>query len=101
MPQTARKSLAVPRTRDLKVCLEDRLTHHFGKRRAIVKMARRLCPYTSSFRIEELDVSLDDGTELSLVLKDLSREAMLHEARRARPRFLHQPSREIQAYRWI
>jgi hypothetical protein len=66
-----------------------------------VSIARRPCPYTSSFAIEELDVRLSDGTELPLVMKDLSPEAMGESARRARPAFLYEPRREIHAYRRI
>lgn len=92
---------ATPRSSELRMHLEKVLSIHLGRHRSIVGLSRRLCPYTSSFRIEELDVRLDDGTDLRLVLKDLGEEGMLDEARRARPRFLYQPTREIQTYRWI
>ena len=85
------------RTSDLKRHLENQLSTQFGRRRSIVKLTRRLCPYTSSFRIDELDVQLEDGARMQLVLKDLSAEAMLENAR-ARPAFLYEPRREIQAY---
>ena len=101
MTRTARKGLSPPDTSELKLHLESRLGKHFGKRRSIVRLDRRLCPYTSSFRIDELDVWFEDGSEARLVLKDLSPEAMLEAARRVRPAFLYEPCREIQAYRWI
>ena len=66
-----------------------------------MKLARRPCPYSSSFALDEIDVGFDDGSELQLVMKDLSPRAMAACARRARPRFLYDPRRETQAYRWI
>src|SRR5262245_43355440 len=85
------------RTSELKRHLENQLTNQSGRRRSIVKLTQRLCPYTSSFRIDELDVQLEDGTRMQLVVKDLSPEAMLDSAR-TRPAFLYEPRREIQAY---
>ena len=82
------------RTPELKQHLENQLSSQFGRRRSIVTLTRRLCPYTSSFRIDELDVRLEDGAKMQLVLKDLSAEAMLDHAR-ARPAFLYEPRREI------
>jgi hypothetical protein len=81
--------------------LEERLAEHFGRPRPIVSLARRPSPYTSSFAIEELDVALDDGAELQLVMKDLSPDAMEEGARRVRPDFLYEPRREIHVYRRI
>jgi Ser/Thr protein kinase RdoA (MazF antagonist) len=86
---------------ELQLQLENRLADHFGRRRAIVSLERRLCPYTSTFTIEEIDVAFADGSALRLVMKDLSPEAMADSVRRARPEFLYEPRREIQAYRWI
>jgi hypothetical protein len=63
-------------------------------RRSIVTLTRRLCPYTSSFRIDELDVRLEDGAKMQLVLKNLSAEAMLDHAR-ARPAFLYEPLKPL------
>jgi len=77
------------------------LTKHFGDRKAIDVLRRQLCPYTSSFRLDELDVQFKDGSQMRLVLKDLSRDAMVEDARRVRPEFLYEPRREINAYRWV
>src|SRR6516225_8647396 len=46
--------------------LEDRLADHFGQRRAIVRVARRPSPYSSSFSLEEIDVGFADGSDLQL-----------------------------------
>jgi len=86
---------------ELRVPLEHRLAEHFGRRRAIVTLARRPCPYSSSFTLDEIEVGFADGSGLQLVMKDLGPEAMAEGARRARPGFLYEPRREIQAYRRI
>jgi Phosphotransferase enzyme family len=86
---------------DLQLRLEERLASHFGRGCSIVKLGRRLCPYTSSFPVEEIDLEFADGSELRLVMKDLSTEAMAASARRVRPEFLYEPRREIQVYRRI
>jgi thiamine kinase-like enzyme len=49
--------------------------------------------------MEELDVHLVDGRHVPLLLKNLSRETMLEAGRQARPEFLYEPRREIDAYR--
>jgi hypothetical protein len=86
---------------ELHLHLEDRLAKHFGRRCPIVKLGRRPSPYTSSFPVEEIDVGFADGSELQLVMKNLSLEAMAESARHVRPEFLFEPRREIQVYRWI
>jgi hypothetical protein len=79
--------------------LERRLADYFGHGRSILSIDRRPCPYTSSFRIDEIGLKFHDGSRMQLVMKHLS--AMVEEARRARPAFLCEPRREINAYRWI
>jgi hypothetical protein len=88
-------------TLSLEQQLEEQLKKAFGKRRPIRRIIRRFCPYTSSFQIEELDVHFDDGSNLKLVMKDLSSDGMLDSARAVRPEFLYEPRREINAYRCI
>ncbi len=97
---TRRWPSAQPST-ELRRQLEDRLARHFGRRCAIVALDRRRSPYSSSFPVDELDLRLGDGSELQLVMKDLSAAAMAQNARRARPEFLYEPRRELQTYRWI
>jgi Ser/Thr protein kinase RdoA (MazF antagonist) len=67
----------------------------------IVDLDTRPMPYASSFAIEEADVRFDDGSILELVCKDTGVAAMLPEARRIKPRFLHNPLREIATYERI
>jgi hypothetical protein len=86
---------------DLTPRLHRELTSCLGSAKTIRTLKRRASPYMSSFRLDELDVRFADGSSLRLVLKDLSPQAMLEDARRARPSFLYEPRREINAYRWI
>ena len=67
----------------------------------IVDLDTRPLPYASSFAIEEATVRFDDGSILELVCKDTGEAAMLPEARRIKPRFLHNPLREIATYERI
>lgn len=69
--------------------------------RRVAGMERRTTPYCTSAAIEELHVRLDDGETMRLMFKDLSRRAMLPVARRVKPAFLHDPTREIETYRAI
>src|SRR5688572_11692684 len=65
----------------------------------IVKLARRGSPYASSFALEEIDVEFADGSDLRLVMKDLS-PARIHETTvLSRPDFLYEPQRDIDMYR--
>jgi hypothetical protein len=56
-------------------------------------------PYSSSFAIEELSIEFDDGNTVTAIFKNLSTDAMLEDARRAKPDFVYSPEREIQVYR--
>lgn len=72
-----------------------------GLRQPVRVAARRPSPYRTSFPLEELDVELGDGTRLALVLKELSWGNLGDTARRAKPRFLHDPLRELEVYRTV
>jgi len=67
----------------------------------IVDLDTRPMPYASSFAIEEANVRFHDGSILELVCKDTGEAAMLPEARRIKPLFLHNPLREIATYERI
>jgi aminoglycoside phosphotransferase (APT) family kinase protein len=75
----------------------------FGRTRAsrIVDLEAWPLPYASSFAIDEVTVRFDDGTTLELVCKGTGKAAMLPEARRIKPRFVHHPLREIATYERI
>ena len=86
---------------ELRMELERLLSNHFGTERYIVRLERRPSAYCTSFAIEELDIRLDDGTVLQLIFKNLSRQALLEDARRTKPAFLYNPLREIETYHSI
>jgi hypothetical protein len=88
-------------TDDLREALEPLLRGRLGGQRRIAGFKRKLSDFRSSFTLEELDVALDDGTNLKLIFKDLGWEGLLPEARRAKPAFLYNPLREIETYRGI
>jgi hypothetical protein len=67
----------------------------------IVQVIRRPCPYASSFQIDEVDVHLEGGAVLALVVKHLGHHGMMPSARRVRPAFLEDPTREHAAYRLV
>lgn len=65
---------------------------------AIASIDRQPLVYRSSFNLDELRVTFDEGETLSLLLKDLSRSSLLPAARAAKPGFLYDPMREITVY---
>jgi aminoglycoside phosphotransferase (APT) family kinase protein len=62
------------------------------------EIRRRPSEYRTSFPLEELDLTLEDGTELRLVFKELAWGALERDARLAKPEFLHDPLRELAVY---
>jgi hypothetical protein len=86
---------------ELGTALRESLSQYFGRQIEFRKLDRRISQYCSSFVIEELDVVLEDGTELPLILKDLSEAAMMPAARDKKPFFVYNPIREIETYRRI
>jgi Ser/Thr protein kinase RdoA (MazF antagonist) len=83
------------RREELRTELERLLGHR------IESLEQRPCAYRTSYELDELEVVLADGAELSLMLKSLGRDALDSVARRAKPGFLHDPLREIEAYRSV
>jgi len=59
---------------------------------------RRPYEYRTSFPLEQLDLTLEDGVSLRLVFKQLDWDALDDQARLAKPRFLHDPLREAAVY---
>jgi len=54
--------------------------------------------YASSYPLEELTISLSDGRVLKLMMKDVSPDSLSEDAQLAKPVFLRDPWREIEAY---
>jgi aminoglycoside phosphotransferase (APT) family kinase protein len=65
------------------------------------RVRRRASEYRTSFPLEELELTLEDGAELRLAFKQLGWSALGDEARVAKPRFLHDPRREPAVYAFI
>ena len=67
--------------------------------RPVAALRRERSPYSSSFPIEELEVTFHNGETVTMIFKNLGRDAMLESARTVRPDFLYAPEREIEVYR--
>jgi Ser/Thr protein kinase RdoA (MazF antagonist) len=85
----------VPASLELRQAVEQALEASGAARPAEIR--RRPSEYRTSFPLEELDLTLEDGVELRLAFKQLA-WSTLGEARLAKPRFLHDPQREPAVY---
>lgn len=65
------------------------------------EIERRPSPYRTSFPIEELGVELRGRGPARLAFKRLDRAELEPSAQLAKPRWLHDPARESQAYRML
>lgn len=91
-----------PSTVELRSLLDGLLRPHLDEGVRVVALDRCLSPYSTSFRLEELDAHLSSGGALRLMFKDVSPGALLEGADRAKPSFLYDPLREIEVYRdWL
>jgi len=86
-------------TEELREELQRVLSLYFRRQKKIRRLRRRRSNYSSSHRIENLEVELDGGKNLSLVFKDMSASSLLETAQDVRPRFLYHPQREMETYR--
>lgn len=86
-------------TSSLIVSLQRSLSRHSRRRCGIRKIIRHPFERASSFPLEELEIAFEDGTEMCLLLKDLSPGTMLRDASRVKPSFVVHPWREVEAYR--
>jgi hypothetical protein len=84
---------------DLRPELEPLLAERLGRPVTVAEIAVRPCAYRTSFKLEEIDVRLEGGEQLKLMLKDLGRTALAPGALAAKPGFLADPMREIEVYR--
>jgi Ser/Thr protein kinase RdoA (MazF antagonist) len=88
-------------TEELAILLQGVLDRHFGVPRRMVRLERWPFAYRTSFPLEAVDVELADGQTLPLLLKDLSWHSLPEAIRRAKPAFLYDPVREIEAYQLL
>ncbi len=80
--------------------LEDGLAAQ-GRRPAVRRLLRRPSAYGSTYSLEELDVTLDDGETLELMFKDLGPPLPGTAAHRPRPAQTVDPTREPLVYRHL
>jgi len=91
---------AVPAT-ELRSAIQQELRRVLSSHATISHLHRRPSPYRSSFALEELDVTLEGGSTLELMIKHTGPDALQEEARVAKPRLLCDPLREIEVYRGL
>ena len=65
----------------------------------MIQFGRRPYPYQTSHRIDEVILRLPDGSQVEALLKHLSWSELGANAQLVKPDFLHDPQREILAYR--
>jgi Ser/Thr protein kinase RdoA (MazF antagonist) len=88
-------------TPTVKLVAEHLVSQRYRRPYRIARLRRQVSPYSSTFRIDELDLRMDDGRRIGLVLKDLSPDAVLATSRDVRPEFLYEARREIDTYRHV
>jgi aminoglycoside phosphotransferase (APT) family kinase protein len=86
-------------TAEIRVVLEERMRWRKGI--GVRSLDSRPHAYRTSFPLEDLDVVLEDGERLDLVLKDLGFQTLDEDAKIAKTSGLHDPLREIEAYRLL
>ncbi len=89
------------RSGELKGLITALLTHNEAEPRRVRAIEHRASSARSTFALEEVDVVLDDGELLRLVLKVAGAAGVVAKARLAKPLFLHDPLREIELYRHL
>jgi hypothetical protein len=94
-------SIRAANIRELGKSLENVLCEHFRRPCRIERLGCRPFICSTSFAILDVDVMLDDGKQLSLLLKNLARQGLMESAREVKPDFIHNPLREIETYRCI
>jgi thiamine kinase-like enzyme len=93
--------LADGKAAEMRAAIERMLGARFGREVHVAHVERRPFAYQTSSVIEAVEVELDDGTRLELLLKDVSRAGLQRAARQSKPAFLHCPRREINVYQQI
>ena len=72
-----------------------------GAEPGAIELTRSPYTYATSAPLEEIRVRTSTGEGRPLILKDLTRSRLIGDATGAKPEFLHEPRREIEAYRRI
>ena len=91
----------IPSYLELMRALDEVLHYHNGEPGKIVRLKSTLCDDWTSFNLVDLEIDLEDGTVLRLLLKDLGLKNLHETARQIKPGFLYNPLREIKTYEKI
>ena len=86
---------------ELLEALSTSLSRYFDARVRVVDIQREASPYSSTFSIEELRVTLDTGDSIPLVFKDLGRPIASVERGVVKPAAVFDPAREISVYQTL
>jgi thiamine kinase-like enzyme len=86
-------------TTKLIAALEEIFSRYFDRPCQIASLERHASPYRSSYELEEIVVSMEDGPTLPLLFKNLSWDGLPEYVQKGKPRFLYDPQREIETYR--
>ena len=91
----------IPSPLELRPALDEILRRRNPNLGGIVGLRSKLCDDQTSFNLVDLEIDLDDGSTLRLLLKDLGLGNLHDIARRVKPEFLYNPLREIKTYQEI
>jgi hypothetical protein len=91
----------IPSHLEIMRALDEILHCHNADLGKVVRLKSTLCDDWTSFNLVDLEIDLEDGTELRLLLKDLGVTNLHETARQIKPRFLYNPLREIKTYEQI
>lgn len=89
------------RSGELKGLISTLLANSGGDARRVRAIEHRASSAPSTFALEEVDVVVDDGELLRLILKVGGAAGAVAKARLSKPLFLHDPLREIEVYRHL
>jgi hypothetical protein len=86
---------------ELRPALDDLFRRHHPNLGRIVRLESTPFVERTSFHLVDLEIELEDGSVLRLLLKDLGLKNRHETARRVKPDFLYDPLREIRTYQEI
>jgi hypothetical protein len=97
-PADAVRGVSYP---EFRPALDDLFCRHDPDLGRIVRLECRPYAERTSFHLADLEIELEDGSVLRLLLKDLGLKNLQETARRVKPGFLYDPLREIRTYQEI
>ncbi len=97
-PQNISESVDTP---DLERFVQDSVSTFRGHSSRLIRLERKPYCYHSSFAIEQLNATFEDGAQLKLIFKDVSEAGLLQQAKQVRPLIAGTLGREIFVYREI